>query len=350
MTIRRKQHPWYDFKRIDSYNATFNFIAGGRGIGKTYGAKKKAIRKAIKTGEQFIYLRRYKTEITASKTTFFADIGQEFPEYQFRIQGNAAQMAPASSEDDRKQAWQTIGYFVALSTAQSQKGVSYHLVTTVIFDEFIIEKGNVQYLPNEVIVMTNFYSTVDRYQDKTKVYFLANSVSINNPYFDEYGIKPDQDITGEIISPSLGIDTKGFIVAHFPDSADFAMSIYETAFGKFIKNTDYADYAVGNQFADNTNDLVAVKNSNFRYHYTLETKKNTFSVWYSRVDGEYFIQKKRPKTELIYTMLASKMGEDKTLILFNDKPLASLRTAFRHARVTFDEPSTRNAFTEIFKR
>ena len=169
MPIKRKQHPWYDFKRIDSYNATFNFIGGGRGIGKTYGAKKKAIRRAIKTGEQFIYLRRYKTEITASKATFFADIAQEFPNYEFRIQGSVAQMAPNSTAEDKKRAWQTIGHFVALSTAQAQKGVSYHLVTTIIFDEFIIEKGNMQYLPNEAVVMTNFYSTVDRYQDKTRV-------------------------------------------------------------------------------------------------------------------------------------------------------------------------------------
>lgn len=350
MSIKRKQHPWYDFKRIDSYNATFNLICGGRGIGKTYGAKKKAIRKAIKTGEQFIYLRRYKTELSAAKATFFADVGQEFPDYDFKIQGNTALMAPNATAEDKKRPWQTVGHFVALSVAQAQKSVSYHLVTTIIYDEFIIERGNMQYLSHEQVVFSNFYSTVDRYNDKTKVYFLANSVSIMNPYFDAWDIKPDQEESGEIIAPNLENGARGFIVAHFPESADFAASIYETAFGKFIKGSEYADYAVANQFEDNANDLVSIKDAKARYQFTLETAKGTFSIWYDIFDAEYFIQRKRPKSELIYTMLAHKMSEKKTLMFHNDKPLQALRTAFRAARVSFDEPSTRNAFAEIFKR
>ena len=33
---------FYSFDKVYSYNAVYNFIPGGRGIGKTYGAKKKA--------------------------------------------------------------------------------------------------------------------------------------------------------------------------------------------------------------------------------------------------------------------------------------------------------------------
>ena len=53
-----------------SYNALFNFIIGNRGGGKTYGMKNYVINKFIKKGEQFIYLRRYKTEVKRINTFF----------------------------------------------------------------------------------------------------------------------------------------------------------------------------------------------------------------------------------------------------------------------------------------
>ena len=55
---------YYSFDDILSRNGVFNFIIGGRGIGKTYGAKKIAIDTYLETGKQFIYLRRYKSEPT----------------------------------------------------------------------------------------------------------------------------------------------------------------------------------------------------------------------------------------------------------------------------------------------
>ena len=54
---------WYNFDRINSYNAFFHFILTNRGYGKSYGAKKRCIDRFLKYGEQFVYVRRYKTEL-----------------------------------------------------------------------------------------------------------------------------------------------------------------------------------------------------------------------------------------------------------------------------------------------
>jgi len=338
----KKLHPYYNFNRLFSYNGTYNCAVGGRGVGKTYGAKKIVIRDFLKRGDMFIYLRRYKTEL-AGRGTFFADIMHEFPNHDFRVQGNTAQVADANTRGEKKREWRTMGYFIALSTAQSQKGVSFHSVTKIIFDEFIIERGNLQYLPKEATVFNNFYSTVDRWQDRTKVLFLANSVSIMNPYFIEYDIRPDEE-------KDIVVTHDGFLVCHFIDSERFANSVFETKFGKFIKNTEYADYAVGNKFDDNTDALIVPKDSKARYMFTLETKNGKFSVWYNMFTNEYTIQEKLPKSQNVYTLLPDKMDSEKTLMMHNDRPLASLRTAFRSARVTFDKPSTRNTFVDVFKR
>lgn len=337
-----KKLDYYNFDKLFSHNGVYNFVIGGRGLGKTYGAKIKAISAAIKKGEQFIYLRRYKTELKG-KNTFFADLAGVHPNHVFRVNGSNIEMALKSERDDKEKGWKLIGYFIALSTAQNQKGVSYHDVTLIIFDEFIIEKGAVQYLPDEATAFTNFFSTVDRYKDKTRVLFLANSVSITNPYFIEYELEPK---AGEEWIKKFD----GFVVCHFPDSEEFKRGVYETRFGKFIKGSDYADYAVGNAFKDNNDSLLQLKNSEAQYVFTLETKIAIFSVWKDYEENEWYVQEKRPKNELFFTVLPERMSEEKRLIMFNDQFLQILRNAFSKGYVSFDKPKTRNAFVQIFKR
>jgi len=40
---------YYNFAKLFSYQATFNAVCGGRGMGKTWGSKKKAIKDALKS-------------------------------------------------------------------------------------------------------------------------------------------------------------------------------------------------------------------------------------------------------------------------------------------------------------
>ena len=340
MTTR---HPYYNYDKLYSYNGVYNFLVGGRGLGKTYGAKKKAIKAAIEKDDEFIYLRRYKSELIASKNTFFADIKHEFPLWEFKTNGSVALGTKDLNLSPKEKQWKILGYFVSLSTAQTQKSVAFPKVKLIIFDEFIIETGLIHYLRNEATIFTNFYSTVDRYTDKTKVLFLANSVSIMNPYFIEYEIRPDQE-------SEFYTSHKGFIVCHFPSSKDFQKSVYNTIFGKFIQDTEYSRYAVANQFTDNHNALLGDKDPKMRYVFTVECQSNTFSVWQNYDTDNYFVQTKRPKVEFLLTLVPSKHASDKILITYNDRVLQSLRTAFRQARVTFDKPGTRNTFAEIFKR
>ena len=348
-TATKPPQSYYNFDKIYSYNAFFNFLVGMRGVGKTYGAKLKALKKAVKSiqakepVEQFIYMRRYKEELQTSAKTFFADIEDEFPDWDFRTNGWLAEIAPLATRDEKKREWKTIGYFIPLSRAQSMKSVSFPMVKTIIFDEFIIEKGAVHYLPNEAEAFQNFYSTVDRWKDKTRVFFLANSVSIMNPYFLAYNIKPDE--TGELFT--FG---DGFGLCHFVDAKDFTSEVYQTKFGKFIAGTDYADYAVANEFKDNGENLLGSKTSDATYIYTIETKHGTFSVWNSWTNNLFFIQEKRPKIESILTMVESNHDTNKTFITYNDRMMQVLRTAWRHGNTRFDTAKSRNAFTEIFKR
>lgn len=345
MTKPKRQFRWYNWDKIMSFNAMFNFLVGQRGVGKTYGWKKKRIQAAIRRGEEFMYVRRYKEELKVSKDTFFADLvaNNEFPDWDFRTWGSLAQMSPAATRDDKKRSWKTIGHFIALSTAQSIKSVAYPLVTNIGFDEFIIEKGTTHYISNEVHAFLNLYSTVDRNQDKTKVFFMANSVSIMNPYFLYWDIKPDQFKEFTTLHD-------GYMLVHFVEAAEFTEQVYETKFGKFISGTEFGDFAVGNEFADNHDNLLDLKGASARYTYTIETKAGYFSVWIDWLAGKYYVQERRPKQEILFTILPEQMTEGKTLVSYSDKVMQSLRTAFRNGNTLFDTPKSRNAFIEIFKR
>ena len=345
MTKPRRQFKWYNWDKIYSYNATMNFLVGMRGVGKTYGWKKKAIQAAIRKGEEFMYVRRYKDELKVSKDTFFSDLtaNNEFPDWDFRAYGAVAQMAPASTRDDKKRPWKIIGHFVALSTQGNIRSVSYPLVTNIGFDEFIIEKGSIRYMSNEVHAFLNLYSTVDRNQDKTKVFFMANSVSIMNPYFLYWDIKPDQFLEFTLLHD-------GYMLVHLVEAAEFSDQVYETKFGKFIQGSEFGDFAVANEFADNNDNLLNVKGASARYTYTIESKLGTFSVWIDWIAGKYYVQEKRPKQEIMFTILPERMSEGKTLLSYSDKVMQSLRTAFRNGNTYFDTPKSRNAFIEIFKR
>lgn len=332
-----KKLSYYDYGPVLSRNAVINMVMGARGLGKTYGAKKIVIKDFISHGNQFIYLRRYKEE-QRSKFTFFSDIAHEFPEWEFRVNGNEAQMKPVGG--DRKE-WGTCGYFNVLSTSQQNKSTAYPLVRTIIFDEFIIEKGSVRYLPNEVNYLLNFYSTVDRWKDKTRVLMLSNSISIMNPYFSEYKITPESEFV---------MRGKGFICAHFADSERFANEVSQTRFGRFIKEfqSEFADYAVGNVFHDNEDSFIEKKTGEARYMLTLKTRSGYFSIWSDMVN--YYAQRKRPKGgERIYSLWTCKHAPGEVQLERNSKILQMLRRFYRNGKMYFDIQSTRNTFSEIFR-
>ena len=76
---------FYDYQKLLSYDAKINFIIGERGVGKSYGAKKYVVNHFIKKNKEFVYIRRYKTELEEAlfkdkKPIFFDQIRKEFPD------------------------------------------------------------------------------------------------------------------------------------------------------------------------------------------------------------------------------------------------------------------------------
>lgn len=174
---------YLDFNKPLSYNALLSFYITERGLGKSYGAKKFVAKHFIKKSKQFVYLRRYKTELKKAMmkngVPIFFDQIKNDPDLKNHTFSNKSDTMYI---DDK-----LAGFAMPLSIANILKSSTYEDVDTIIFDEFLIDKSNYHYLQNEVIQLLDVIETVARLRD-IRVIFLGNAISITNPYFDFFNI------------------------------------------------------------------------------------------------------------------------------------------------------------------
>ena len=175
---------YYNGDKIIEKGKLINFILGARGWGKTYYFKKRSIEDCIKTGEQFIYLRRFKEEVTITKDKLFGDILSQFPGYEIKLEKDTYFINKKGEKHSK-----ILGYIIPLSTSSKYKSVPFPDVTKIIFDEFIVDKGALHYLPNEVQLFLEFCSTVIRNRNNVQVFLLGNAISLYNPYTLYFKIK-----------------------------------------------------------------------------------------------------------------------------------------------------------------
>lgn len=328
---------YYDASRILSYNTPWAFVTGARGRGKTYAFKKRVIKKAIEHGDEFIYLRRFKGEAATFKT-FFDDIRWEFPGVELTVKGKIASIGSGKGA-------QPIGQVVYLSAAQMLKSVSLKRVRHIIFDEFILEKGATHYLPDEASIFEGLYSTVDRWDDRVQVYFLANAFSLTNPYYVKYGIVPTAEFTVE-----PGADR--FWAVHTDRSEEFAQQVSKTRFGAFLRRQDDENsrYMIDSTFRDGGVEMVEAKPPSAMYSLSIVGGSRPLSLWLGRGSTVWYVTEGLPRSPIRFTLVPSNVDEETRLLTTRDSYLKNIRACYEKGRVRFDKLTTRNLFVkEVYR-
>ena len=184
---------WYSLDKVNSVGAQYNFLLGGRGLGKTYAVIKQAIEHRIKTGEPFAYIRRYKESISPSKISslcaphykMIEDLtGGEYNCVKVWQQKFWLEFRNEEGELVKKDP-NPLGFLISLNTQDNDKGEDKGFVKYIIFDEVIARNG---YLRDEWAVFTNCISSLVRHRPGTIIYLLANPISKFCLYFEEFGI------------------------------------------------------------------------------------------------------------------------------------------------------------------
>lgn len=268
---------WYSYNKINTYNGLFNFIISNRGGGKTFGAIENGIKRFLKTGKQFMYVRRYQTEFEEIDSFFDSIIASgKFPKLEFEVVKGKTRKFLINGK--------CCGYYMALSVSQKKKSVSFPNVDRIYFDEFIIDKS-IPYLPNEVTKFLDLYETVDRKRDETKVYFLANNVSIVNPYFTYFNIVPRENERFSVFKDGL------IVVEMFTDN-EYIESKKNTKFGKLISGTTYGNFAIENKsLCDNDNFILKKKPIKSNFYFSIKADSFEVGFWECKSEGIIFCNK-----------------------------------------------------------
>jgi len=323
---------YYNPNKMLSYNRILNFVIGARGIGKSYGMKKYPINRFLKHGEQFIYVRRYKPELKKI-TNYFNDVMQEFPNHEFKVKGRELYC-------DNK----LMGWAIPLSTWQSEKSNAYPKVSTIIFDEFIREKDNSGYIPNEVEGLLNLMDTVFRDRENVRCICLSNAVSVVNPYFLYFGLVPDIH---------KRFNAYQDVVVEIPDSLDFSEMRRKTKFGTLIDGTEYGGMSLDNEFVNDSNVFIDKRSKESRFQFSIVYKGMTLGIWVDVGLGVMYLSHDHdPSTKHVYALTTDDLDENKMLMnrWKDNYHLLKLVSAFKKGYLRFDNQVIRTTGYEIFKK
>ena len=282
---------FYDINKALSYSKLFYFIVGGRSCGKTYSFKKWAIKSFLKTGSQFIYLRRYETDFKKIEL-FFDDIlaNNEF-ECQFKVSANIFYINE-----------KVAGYYFPLTSAQSLKSTPFPNVGRILLDEFILEDGFQHYIPNEVSSTLSLYDTISRDRD-IPMLFMSNAVKFNNPYFNYFALN------------------KGF-------------------------NKDISIF-------DDINTFVSKKQKTAIFKFTMIWKGQKIGVWADYTIGYWCLSDDvDPSNKIIYTLSISDHQENALLLtsIKNNIMFKNMIRAFDMGLLIFETQKLKSIFYEIIRR
>lgn len=319
--------------------AMWNYAIGGRGVGKTYDAKVKRTKHFLKTGKQFIYLRRYETEF-ADKGELFQDVLDEFPGYEFKVEGMRAYIRKAPKSEKQRVPWRCFCFLVALSTTVGKKSVPYPDVDYIIFDEFIIDKGFIRYIFNEVKIFLEFYNTVDRFTDRVRVLFLANAISVVNPYFVYFRLKPRK---GTRFCSSM----EGYHCCELIESRAYAERVSATRFGKMIAGTDYYNYAVANRFTNDESAFIASKPARAKFQYAVVFDGKPLGFWKDFEENRYYVAEKVPKNGRRYVITKADQSPDLLMVEKSSPLLKAIKKLYMIGGVYFASPNVMAAFFDL---
>lgn len=319
MTNKLDTSMFWNPRRTLTHNMLINIIVGNRGGGKTFGAKEWAIDNFIKNKEQFGYIRRYRDDLREPMVQFFKDIEYKYPDYEFKTDTKYFYIRLKPANPKEKWTEQDIaGYGFILSTASNKKSIAYPKVTTLIFDEFLLDKGNQLYLPDEPIKLLNLYETVARPgtgHPRVVLFMLANALSVTNPYFLFWNLRmpTKQDKNGKYIWKH---PTRPILVEDVRNES-FIDAKRNTEFGALVEGTRYADYSIENKFLLDDETFIEKKGQNARYEFTFIYMGKQYGVWSDYREGMMWVSKDiDPSSPLVYS-LTMKDHSPNTMFLKN---------------------------------
>lgn len=289
---------YYNGGHIINNGCFISMSVGNRSTGKSFNWKRYCVRKFLKEGKEFIYLRRQRKELDFVCPTWFNDISEKFPEWGYEYKKGKMYLTktvepepepepetprrgrPRTKEPEPTKISYLMGHTMHLADTQAMKGISMENIDTIFFDEFLpdnnvyLRKDNPLYEPE---MLMNIYTSVARgygraIRPEVKIICVANNVTLFNPYFSYFGV----DLTDKDRYKKNGVYAEKWF------NEAIAKEIMETDFGQFIAGTRYGQHSLFNESLKDINSNIRKPPAKTRPLYQLY-----FYDWYLALGDEY---------------------------------------------------------------
>lgn len=259
---------YYNPDKLFSYPFLLAFVIGERGVGKSFSMKCAVLNKFLKTGEEFVYVRRYKTELDSALNNFWTDIQENgyFEDYCLEVKKN--KMVTKFLCDGK-----VCGYAIPLSTSNILKSTAFPKVKTIIFDEYMLDNsGTYRYIRNEVTMMLDMVETIGRLRN-IQVIFLGNNTSFYScPYTAYFNLELPYNSEFKTFKD-------GTIVVNYIKNEAYREAKRNSKFGKLIDGTPYGDYAIDNKSLRDNFYFIEKRPSNAKFYGMLIINGVNIGLW-----------------------------------------------------------------------
>ena len=186
----------------------------------------------------------------------------------------------------------------------------------IILDEYMLEdssRSNYVSGWKEPDLLLSIYHTIDREEDRVKVFMLGNNTSFFNPYhlhpaFNIQPIKQGQIWTSENV-----------LYQWAEGSKDLKEKRATSKFGKMIQNTRYGEYASAGHFIEDNDDFIAVHDGKAQYEFTIICGGIQYGVYADQNKGLVYISDKTdPSCPFVYALTVDDHTEN--VMLTKGKP------------------------------
>lgn len=183
---------FYDLQPLWDTHCDYNFVISGRGPGKSTAMVNKLIDEFADHGAEFVRIARYDWETSRTlMNQWFNEVNRERMHEKLGAHPSFESLQwLARSDDDDKYA-QVMGHLVTLNNQDTVKSAAYDRVENVVFEEFSLLRER-DYMQGEVEAFLSALSTIARRRQNVRVWFIGNTLSKHNPFFDFFGIDIDR--------------------------------------------------------------------------------------------------------------------------------------------------------------
>lgn len=255
-------------------NCNIMFLIGPRGVGKTYGVKKWCVKRFLKKGEQFVYMRRYDSELDLTITTLFNDFKDDefLKDYDFKIGSLYGYKQAFFIKHKTEKEYRVMGFYMSLSTSFHFKATSYPNVANLIYDEFLFEKGDrAKELKQEFNKFFNVLETIFRLRN-FRCFMLGNATTFDTCYKDGFNLQKPFN------TRYWRHKTKPIIVEMI-DKKDYTLIKKQSLVGVLAQGTEYESYAIDNNFIFDSKSFVKKKRGNYKFIMGFYYKNKSYGLF-----------------------------------------------------------------------